>query len=228
MSITAGNQITFANAGTYLIEYELAFTSTAGANPSIYTWLSQQGANIANSTCDFTLLGGASQAQVVNQQWIVTVTAGQYIQVYWSCSDTRVSLVYQAAGTSPTKPASPSAIINVQFIPPSGQNLVINSSTTTNGTSGYILYDNAGTVGEKATTGSGNVVLATGPTITSANISSANVTITGGSINVQSTNLLSTTSSTATYGTASLPLQPLGFIQVDLNGTVVKVPYYAV
>ena len=26
----------------------------------------------------------------------------------------------------------------------------------------------------------------------------------------------------------SLPLQPLGFIQVDLNGTVVKVPYYAV
>jgi len=65
-------------------------------------------------------------------------------------------------------------------------------------------------------------------TLTNATISSGNVTITGGSINVQSTNLVSTTSSTATYGTASLPLQPLGFIQVDLNGTVVKVPYYAV
>jgi len=57
---------------------------------------------------------------------------------------------------------------------------------------------------------------------------SNNVTITGGTINVQTTNLTSTTASTATYGTASLPLQPLGFIQVDLNGTVVKVPYYAV
>jgi hypothetical protein len=57
---------------------------------------------------------------------------------------------------------------------------------------------------------------------------SNNVTITGGSINVQSTNLVSTTSSTATFATSSLPLVPAGYIQVDLNGVVVKVPYYAV
>jgi hypothetical protein len=57
---------------------------------------------------------------------------------------------------------------------------------------------------------------------------SNNVSITGGSINVQSTNLTSTTSSTATFATSSLPLVPAGYIQVDLNGTVVKVPYYAV
>jgi len=57
---------------------------------------------------------------------------------------------------------------------------------------------------------------------------SNNVSITGGSINVQGTNLTSTTSSTATFATASLPLVPAGYIQVDLNGTVVKVPYYAV
>lgn len=55
-----------------------------------------------------------------------------------------------------------------------------------------------------------------------------NVTITGGSINVQATNLVSTTSSTATFATSSLPLVPAGYIQVDLNGTVVKVPYYSV
>ena len=57
---------------------------------------------------------------------------------------------------------------------------------------------------------------------------SNNVTITGGSINVQAVNSLSTTSSTATFATASLPLVPAGYIQVNLNGTVVKVPYYAV
>ena len=176
ISISASNQITFANAGVYLIEYELAFTSTAGANPSVFTWLAQNGTNIANSTCDFTLLGGASQPQVVNQQWIVSVTAGQYIQVYWSCSDTRVSLVTQAASGSPTKPASPSAIINASFLPPSGQNVVINSSTITNGTSGYILYDNAGTIGEKNVTGNGNVVLANAATLTNLTISSVSAT----------------------------------------------------
>ena len=165
VSVTSSNQITFANAGVYLVEYELALQSTGGANPTINTWISQNGTNIPNSACDFSLLGGANQPQVINQQWIVSVTAGQYIQVYWSCSDTRVSLVYQAASGSPTKPASPSAIINVSLLPPSGSNLAIGGSTISGGTSGYILYDNAGTVGEKATTGSGNVVLATSPTL---------------------------------------------------------------
>jgi hypothetical protein len=63
---------------------------------------------------------------------------------------------------------------------------------------------------------------------TFTNLTSANVSITGGSINVQATNLVSTTSSTATFATASLPLVPAGYIQANLNGTVVKIPYYAV
>jgi len=93
---------------------------------------------------------------------------------------------------------------------------------------------NSGLANSTATLGNATITLGStttsvgNSTLTNATISSGNVTITGGSINVQSTNLVSTTSVTATYGTASLPLQPLGFIQVDLNGTVVKVPYYAV
>jgi hypothetical protein len=82
-----------------------------------------------------------------------------------------------------------------------------------------------------ATTGTINNVIIGGTTAaagTFTNLTSANVSITGGTINVQSTNLVSTTSSTATFATASLPLVPAGYIQVDLNGTVVKVPYYAV
>ena len=49
-----------------------------------------------------------------------------------------------------------------------------------------------------------------------------------GSANVTTFNHLAQVSVTATYGNASLPLQPLGFINFDLNGTVVKVPYYSV
>ena len=108
------------------------------------------------------------------------------------------------------------------------------NSTATLGNATITLGGTTTSVGNLTLTNvsisSGNGVFttanATNATIT--NLSTGNVTVTGGSINVQSTNLVSTTSSTATYGTASLPLQPLGFIQVDLNGTVVKVPYYAV
>ena len=57
---------------------------------------------------------------------------------------------------------------------------------------------------------------------------STSVTITGGNVNAQTTNFTSTTSSSATFATSSLLLVPAGFFSLDLNGTVVKVPYYAV
>jgi len=72
------------------------------------------------------------------------------------------------------------------------------------------------------------ITVAVNNAVTIPSLSSSNVTITGGTINVTTANVNATTASTATYGTASLPLQPLGFMEVDLNGTVVKVPYYAV
>lgn len=37
-----------------------------------------------------------------------------------------------------------------------------------------------------------------------------------------------TVSSSATFATSELPLVPAGYFQVTLNGTIVKVPYYAV
>jgi len=46
-----------------------------------------------------------------------------------------------------------------------GGGVTINTTAITGGTTGRILYDNAGTVGELATTGTGNVVLVTSPTL---------------------------------------------------------------
>ncbi len=59
------------------------------------------------------------------------------------------------------------------------------------------------------------------------NFQSGNVVVTGGSINVQTTNHTANVSANATFGTSSLLLVPQGFLSFDLNGTVVKVPYYA-
>ncbi len=44
-------------------------------------------------------------------------------------------------------------------------NLVVGTTPISSGTNGYIQYNNSGTLSEKATTGSGNVVLATSPTL---------------------------------------------------------------
>jgi len=75
----------------------------------------------------------------------------------------------------------------------------------------------------------GNTTIALGgSTANLGNVTISNVTILGGTTNASVFNFTGNTTTTATYGTASLPLQPAGFMQVNLNGTVVKVPYYAV
>ena len=60
--------------------------------------------------------------------------------------------------------------------------LVVGTSAITSGTSGRILYDNAGSVGEKTVTGTGDVVLATTPLITGLNEKKTAPSISGGTL----------------------------------------------
>lgn len=63
----------------------------------------------------------------------------------------------------------------------------------------------------------GNTVVTLGSTVTTL----GNVTLAGA-------NISATTAASATFATSSLPLVPAGYISILLNGTTVKIPYYAV
>jgi len=65
-------------------------------------------------------------------------------------------------------------------------------------------------------------------TSTVGNLTLQNVTISSGSVAINVANVTTTTAASATFATSSLPLVPAGYFSVNLNGTVVKVPYYAV
>jgi hypothetical protein len=89
------------------------------------------------------------------------------------------------------------------------------------------------TVANTAITGGnitlGNTTIGLGNTATTVgNLTLTNVTIPSGTMNVTIVNSTSNTSSNATFSTSSLLLVPAGFMIINLNGTNVKVPYYAV
>ena len=72
----------------------------------------------------------------------------------------------------------------------------------------------------------GNATITLGGTTSSVgNLTLANVTVSSGNVtaNVSMTNA---TNVGVTFATSSLPLVPAGYIKVNLNGTVVLVPYY--
>jgi len=149
VSVVSSSRVTFANAGQYHIINELAFTNSTGSNPVVSVWLAKNGANIANTTQDVQFTGGAGNVQMTVCSWTLDISAGDYVQVYWSCSATTVSLAYQAALTSPTRPASPSAIVNVFSLPQIGIGYygLTSATSTTIGTGSKTFTTNLSVTG---------------------------------------------------------------------------------
>jgi hypothetical protein len=85
----------------------------------------------------------------------------------------------------------------------SGGGLTINTTTISGGTSGRVLYDNAGTVGELVNTGTGNNVLATNPTMS---VTGAGLTLQDATDTTKQANFDLSTLTTGTTYSYKLPV----------------------
>jgi len=190
---------------------------TAGTGLSGGTITSSGTVAIANTAVTAGTYGTASQVSqvTINAQGQITSAANVAIAI----ANSAVS----GLGTMATQNANAVVITGG----------TINSTTQTTGkytnanvTSVAVTFPNSFLA--NSTTTLGNTALTLGGTTSSVgNVTLTNVTIGSGNVNVTSTTVAATTNANATFSTSSLLLIPQGFINVRLNGTVVRVPYYA-
>jgi hypothetical protein len=111
-------RLTFAAAGTYAVMPNLQFANSDTADHDITVWFALNGTNIARSTTKISIPkasdGGSAFFQIV---FYATVTASQYIQVYWLPENVAVTLDFTVPVIGPPAiPAIPSAIISAERI----------------------------------------------------------------------------------------------------------------
>ena len=118
-----------------------------------------------------------------------------------------------------------SGVVGCQANGSGGSGLVVGTTTITGGSTGQILFDNAGALGEKAVTGTGSVVLATSPTLVTPTLGAATSTsetiggATLGSNALAVTGLANFVSvGSATNPTLSVGNQTTGFYSVSTTG----------
>jgi hypothetical protein len=115
----ATSKITVATAGIYNLQFSTQFANTNSNVQDVYIWLRQNGVDIPGSTGFVSIPGshgGTDGHSIVGWNYFLSMTAGQYIEIYWSVPNTAVSIQHLAASGTPTKPATQSVVATMTFV----------------------------------------------------------------------------------------------------------------
>ena len=120
VTIASNSRITVAETGIWNCQFSLQLTNTTNASQDVDIWFRVNGTNIANSNSRYGLAPrkGASDPfhVIVALNFFVSLNATDYLEIMWRPTDVDVIIEHYAAGTSPTRPAIPSAIVTMSFV----------------------------------------------------------------------------------------------------------------
>jgi len=108
------NRINVTNAGTYFLSLGLQLSFTGGAsNYNVTIWYTVNDVIVPNSAFTFTTTGAQNDQTLATLTDTIALTAGQYLKFYWWSQATGMRLLPTAAGSNPTRPASPSVNFSI-------------------------------------------------------------------------------------------------------------------
>jgi hypothetical protein len=116
----SSSKITVANAGIYNLQFSVQLENTDNAPQDVYIWLKQNGVDITGSTGKVGMparkgVGDPFHA-IYGWNYFVSMTAGQYIEIYWSTTNAAVTIQFYPASASPTKPSTQSVVATLSFV----------------------------------------------------------------------------------------------------------------
>ena len=118
----ASSKITAAVSGMYNLQFSTQFQNTDNAIQDISIWLKQNGTDIVGSTGLVSIparksaSAGEEAHQIIGWNYYVSLTAGQYVEIYWSTTNAAVTIQAYPASTGPVRPATQSVVATMTFV----------------------------------------------------------------------------------------------------------------
>jgi hypothetical protein len=120
VTVASNSRITVADAGIWNLQFSIQFTNTTNASQDVDVWFRVNGTNVANSNSRFGFAprkgAGDPYHTIAAINYFVSLNATDYVEIMWRPTDVGVKIEQYAAGTSPTRPAVPSAIVTMSFV----------------------------------------------------------------------------------------------------------------
>jgi hypothetical protein len=119
VSLVSNSRITVERTGVYNLEFSMQLQNTDSQAHTVDIWFAKNGTNVAdsNSRIDVPAKHGSDNGVVLAAwNYLTPLNANDYLQLFWRSASTAVSMPYLAAGTSPTRPATPSVIVSLHEV----------------------------------------------------------------------------------------------------------------
>jgi hypothetical protein len=120
VTLSNSSRLNVSQSGIYNVQFSIQFTNTTNASQDVDVWFRKNGTNIdkSNSRFGFAPRKGAGDPfhTIAAINYFVSLNASDYVEIMWRPTDVGVSIEQYPAGTSPTRPAVPSAIVTLSFV----------------------------------------------------------------------------------------------------------------
>jgi hypothetical protein len=116
---TVQSELVVATAGIYNLQWSGQFVNLGSQIHEISVWLRQNGTDVVGSAGQVSVNakhGAFNGGDLVSWNYLVSLTAGEYVELWWSTPDVDSYLTSYVAGTSPTRPTTASVIATMTFV----------------------------------------------------------------------------------------------------------------
>jgi hypothetical protein len=142
-------------SGLYNIQFSFQFVNTETSIQDVDIWFRKNGSDVAGSNSKFSVPnshGGTPGHLIASLNFYLELAKNDYVHIAWATTSVNVTIEQLAAQTTPTRPATPSAIVTIQY-------LSANSFTTNLFTEPYISSQSKGqaVISHPANTGTNKV-----------------------------------------------------------------------
>lgn len=120
VTLSNSSRLNVAQAGIYSIQFSVQLENSTNDTQDVDIWFRKNGSDVAKSNSVFGLPARKSSGDpshgVAALNFFISLMANDYVQIMWRTSNVGVTIQQYAAGTSPTRPITPSVIATVSFV----------------------------------------------------------------------------------------------------------------
>jgi hypothetical protein len=125
ITLSSGSRLTVPTEGVYAVTFSIQFKNTTNGAQDIDIWLRKNGTDVPDTNSRFSIVArkgaGNPSHLIATTTVMVELAANDYVQLMWHVTDVGVNIEHFPAvtavpGTTPAIPATPSVIVQVEFV----------------------------------------------------------------------------------------------------------------